>query len=281
MDKLEMLKAAKELTGVNEINELIAVATRIQQYLTSDQPAQAWRHPLLTTVQKDIVAFASTLSIMHPTCGAVPFALYDFQRDALNQLQETSAKRIAVASGRQMGWSTMLAAHTLHYALLNSGTTQIILSPRLVNSIEFGERIKFMVECRPDIEVKVWNKNQIQFGNNSSILFRAAIDTAVRGTTIHKLVIIDAAYVSHKTLNGLLIALLPALATGAQLVLQSTPNMADDPFHDFCKKADLYIHQPWNLHPERGLVWHAEQLAQLGPARFAREHEALFVSPAS
>jgi hypothetical protein len=280
MDKLDILKAAKELTGATDISQLIGIAGRIEQYLASDLPTNTWKHPLLSTVQQDAADFAATLSLMHPTRGAVPFGLYDFQRDALRQLQHATGNKIAVASARQMGWTNLLASFMLHYALIHDDTTQLLLSPRVVSSIELGERIKFMVECRPDILIKTWNKSEIQFGNNSRILLRAANDGATRGLTLHQVVIMDAAYVSHKTLANLMMALTPAMATGARVIMQSTPNLVDDPFHKFCKTAHLYLNQPWHLHPERDFTWHAQQVSNLGQYRFAKEYDALFIEEA-
>jgi hypothetical protein len=279
-DKPELLRLAKFLTGSSDIEELIAAAEKLDKYSNASEIANTYQHPLLMTVQADIIDFIGTLAIQHPTRGAVPFGLYDFQRDALRQLQFSDARRIAIASARQMGWTTMMAAHTLHYALNNDNTTQVVCGPRSNDGREFIQRVHFMTKCRPDVNIKNYVSDTIHFTNGAKIHARAAGAPAVRGTTLHKLIIMDAAYVSHKTLDDLMAAMHPALATGAKVIMQSTPKMADDAFHKFCKSADLYINQPWNLHPDRDSTWKGAQVAAMGVERFTQEFEAQFIIPA-
>ena len=277
-DKPELLRLAKFLTGSSDIEELIIAAKKLDQYSNASEIANTYQHPLLMSVQADIVDFATTLTVQHPGRGAIPFCLYDFQRDTLKELQNTSAKRIAIASGRQMGWTTMLSAHTLHYALNHDNATQIVCCPRFATAREFIQRIEFMIRSRPDVNVTEYSAGSIAFANGSKILARAAAVDAIRGTTLHKLVIMDAAYISHKTLTDVMLAMAPCMAAGSKVIMQSTPNIADDPFHEFCKEADLFIQQPWFLHPERDEAWKATQTACLGQAKFEIEYEAKFVS---
>lgn len=280
-DKPELLRLAKFLTGSSNIDELIETARKLEGFANSSEIATSYSHPLLNGPQEDVVAFASTLGIAHPTRGIVPLALYDFQRKGLQKLQasEGICKTVAIANARQMGWTTLMGVYMLHYALLNDNTTQLVLGPRLMHSLEMADRVRHMLTCRPDVMVEHRSKGELKFANGSKILFRAATPDATRGTTLHKVLISEAAYVSHKSLNEVLTALVPALSTGAQLIMQSTPNMAHDPFHRFYQTADFSLHQAWDLHPDRDQAWADAYKLQLGEDRFEHEFEAKFIVP--
>lgn len=277
-DKPELLRLAKLLTGSSDIDILIEAAGKLDRYANASEIANTYKHPLLMSVQADLVDFAATLAIHHPTRGAVPFVLYDFQRKAFNQLQFSNHRTVAIASARQMGWSAMIAAYALHYALNNDNTTQLIMAPRFHSAWELGGRLRFMAQSRPDVAIKSHNKADIEFANGSRILFRAAGTEACCGVSLNKAFIMDAAFVSHKRLNDLIMTITPALVSHAgQLIMQSTPNMADDPFHEFYKNAELQIHQTWDLHPDRDDAWKAPFLASMGQDKWDREFEAKFI----
>ena len=94
-------------------------------------------------------------------------------------------------------------------------------------------------------------------------------------------------------------AIRPTLSTGGSCIITSTPQNDEDQFSDIWRGAnnnlDAYgnlnpggvgingffpIRVPWYEHPDRDETWAETERASLGPAKFAQEHELMFVSDA-
>lgn len=133
MDKLELINTVKNLTGSTNIENLIQASDKLGNYLNGTSSSISI-HPFLNHVSEDIRHFTPTLAIQHPTKGLLPVALYDFQSNALHQLSNFSGNKIAIASARQMGWTTMLASYIVHQALLKPETHYLILANKYAAS---------------------------------------------------------------------------------------------------------------------------------------------------
>jgi hypothetical protein len=276
--KPELIRLAKLLTGSHDSKELIDTAIKLERYANASDIATSYNHPLLAALEADVVAFAHTLAIPDPSVGLRDLVLYDFQALVLEQIANSTDRTIAIASSRQMGWSTLLAVQALHFAATNDNTTQLLFAPSNYSAMDFADRVRCMLGYRPDISIRSMSKHEIELGNGSKIFCRAVDPNACRGLTLHKLMIMDAAYIAPSRLRDLLIALVPTLSsTSGQIIMQSTPNEAHDQFHRFCQSADLYIHQPWSLHPSRDASFATHHITMLGQARFDVEFEAKFV----
>lgn len=134
-----------------------------------------------------------------------------------------------------------------------------------------------MLSTRLD-SVAELNSGSITFSNGSRITGRAAGKDSLRGLVIDQVVIMDAAWMSHKTLEDTIFSTRYAASTAtSKLIIQSTPKIAGDIFHQFYENADLKIHQAWSLHPHRDNIWAEKFKLNNGASSFASEYDALFI----
>lgn len=147
----------------------------------------------LIKCKKDPVYFAETyVRVQHPTKGAIPFNLYDYQRDMINMYHEN---RWSVSlTGRQQGKTAVAAAYLLWFAMFNDDKTILITANLMAQALEIMERIRFAYEELPlwiKAGVTTYNKGSLGFDNGSRIIARATTPNAGRGLSISLLYCVD------------------------------------------------------------------------------------------
>lgn len=86
--------------------------------------------------------------IRHPLRGAIPFALWDWQREVLQYFQQE--KRVIILKARQLGASELAAAYALWLARFHRGVLILIISRNHTEASELLERAAFMQDHFPD-----------------------------------------------------------------------------------------------------------------------------------
>lgn len=141
-------------------------------------------------------------------------------------LQETHD--CLVLKGRQVGASTCAACKAMHLCHYRPGSLAVIVSPSQKQSQEIAIRSKaglLNIERLPLIQDSA---SIIQLANGSRILSLPGTATSVRGYTAQLLIVDEAAYVDEETW----IAARALVATGGQVIVQSTPKGAAGWFYD-------------------------------------------------
>lgn len=268
------LKAAKALTGSSNIDELISVVERVKQLATGAQSPK--------TEIFDIVDFGSSFSLPNPSLGKlVPVKAYDFQNEFLT-LQQKSNFTLVVHS-RQMGMSTYLSVAALHEALVNPNQTIAISSLRFVDSVERLDIIDYIMSTTSMVTPKISSRNRksIEFENGSKIIALACSENSLRGSSVSKLYLDNAAYISYATLDKFLKTIEPLAATGMRTVMMSSPKLAEGPFYELWQShvdvARLIL--PFYKHPERDVLWANEVKKLVGETTFKSEYECMFLAP--
>ena len=268
------LKAAKALTGSSNIDELISVVERVKHLATGTQSTQ----PAIF----DIVDFGSSFSLPNPSLGKLaPTKAYDFQNEFLT-LQQKS-KFTLVAHSRQMGMSTYLSVAALHAALVKPNQTIVISSHRFTDSAERLDTIDYIMSTTSAATPKISSRNRasIEFENGSKIIALACTADSLRGRSVSKLYVDNAAYISYATLDKFLTTMEPLAATGMQTVMMSVPKLAEGPFYELWQShvdaARLIL--PFYRHPERDVLWANKVKELVGETTFKSEYECLFLEP--
>lgn len=172
--------------------------------------------------------------------------------------------RALCLTGRQCGKSTGAAGLAIHTPLTKSGSTTLIASPSLRQSIEAYRKVIDLYHRlgRPVPAVRE-NATFVELGNGSRVVAIPGNERTIRGFSSPALVIVDEA---ARVPDGLLAAVNPMLAVGAgRLLALTTPFGCRGWFHREFSGSES---------------WHrvritADQCARITPAFLASEQRSL------
>lgn len=235
--------------------------------------------------------------VQHPTKGKIIYKPYDYQIRLIETYRKYN-KSVALMP-RQVGKTVTSVAYLLWVAQFTPDQTILIASNKFSSVAEIMDRIKFAYENLPDYircGVVEYNKRSIVFDNGSKIVAQATTPTTGRGMSVSLLYLDEFSFVRPAIAREFWASIVLTLSSGGKTIVTSTPNNVDDMFADIWLKAkntlDEYgntipnglgrngfkaISCTWDEHPERDDKWASQQLALIGPERFAREIECKFI----
>lgn len=218
--------------------------------------------------------FIPHCKIQHAEGGPpVPFRLWDFQRDVLNDIEDHD--RIIVLKARQLGLSWLTLAYMLWLTSQNPGITALILNRGQRESIELLDRVRFMVKHLPRELRPVRTKDvvdHLEFGLVGGRIFSLpASEYAGSGVTA-QLVMVDE-WAKIRGIRKIMTSLLPTLSAGGKLVGISTAVGFHNPFAEEWRRAisgqsryfPIFI--PWDAHPHRDEAWYEDKRRELPTER--------------
>lgn len=203
---------------------------------------------------------------------AIPFKLWDFQREAIQEIE--THDRIIFLKARQLGLSWLTLAYILWLCTCNTGQTALIINQGEKESEELLERIKFMVRrLPPELKPRLLkdNNTQIQFANGSRIFSLTAKANTGSGLTAQFVMIDEMAKIDG--IARILVSLIPTMSAGGRLVEISTAQGYHNPFANEWRRAvdgesrfwPCFI--PWWEHPERDQAWYQTKREELATER--------------
>ncbi len=129
--------------------------------------------------------------ISHPTRGFVPFKLYPFQEDCLDEFQ--SHRYIIVNKSRQLGLSTSAAAYALWLTLFHREKNTLIIATKLDVAMNFIRKVKANLKSIPEWlvlpTVVADTKKSIEFSNGSKIVATPTSADAGRSEALSLLIV--------------------------------------------------------------------------------------------
>ena len=244
--------------------------------------------------RKDPIYFFKTYGrVRHPKKGLMPFELYDFQEDTLNEFLDKSYNVILKA--RQLGISTLCAAYAAWMANFFKDKEIFILATKRDTATNLVDKVRVFLEEVPDFlksGLLVDNRQSIELENGSKIKAGATGSNskdAARSEALSLLIIDEAAFI--KAMDTIWVAAQPTLATGGDCIVLSSPNGIGNWFHKTYIEAEAGttekvgnatisfnpIKLPWNLHPDRDAEWGRLEKRKIGEQAFAQEHDCDFL----
>lgn len=157
--------------------------------------------------------------------------LKDWQKDAVEMLDQYKHDMIIIKSPRQRGKSFLLTFYCLKYALENNNSKIFFLSVSFKQCQKVFDAMKEPIENSPIIRKIDNGALSISFINKSTIQFISAEqkEDKLQGFTANLLVIDEAAYIA----TDIIMTCLPYLnATRGQLLTVSTPRFKTGTFYD-------------------------------------------------
>jgi hypothetical protein len=220
----------------------------------------------------------------------VNFNLYPFQEETLQSFADFDNN--IILKSRQMGLSTLVAAYSLWKMIFKSDQNILIISLRQEAAIEVLDKVSFANEALPSwmkVKAEENNKKSIKFVNGSSIKASSTTKKSGVGKSLALLIIDEAALLDDG--EELFSSASPALSTGGQCILLSTPRGVGNFFHKMWVGAEdsidgktgkngfHAIRLPWQLHPDRDEEWRRiAGLKQPSPKEAAREFDCDFLT---
>ena len=163
---------------------------------------------------KDPVYFINNYArITHPQRGLIPFNLYDFQEDLVEDFLNHRFNIILKA--RQLGISTITAAYVVWMMLFHREKNVLVIATKFSTASNLVKKVKNILKNIPDwvriAEVTIDNRTSFELSNGSQIKASSTSGDAGRSEALSLLVIDEAAHVEG--LDELWMGLYPTLST--------------------------------------------------------------------
>ncbi len=216
--------------------------------------------------------------------GLVPFHLRGYQEELINHYNENRFS--VVLASRQSGKSITSCAYLLWYLLFNPEVTVAVLANKGAIAREMVARIVTMLESVPFFlqpGVKILNKGNIEFGNDSKLVAAATSSSSIRGMSINMLYLDEFAFVEDA--ETFYTATYPVITSGknSKVIITSTANGVGNMFHKIYESAihgnSEYKHFliNWFDVPGRDDAWKKETIANTSEAQFEQEYGNSFL----
>lgn len=234
--------------------------------------------------------FKKYAKIQHPIQGKILFNLYEFQEQTLRDFRDHRFN--IILKSRQMGISTLVAAHALHSMLFQDDFKVLVIATKQEVAKNLVTKVQVMFEFLPaflkqGIQIVNNNKLSLSFSNGSEIKAVSSSPDAARSEALSLLIIDEFAFVDWA--NEIWAGAQMTLATGGSSIVLSTPNGVGNKFHQMWQQATEGkivdglekfnpILLPWHLHPDRDQTWRDQQDELLGKRLAAQECDASFLT---
>ncbi len=220
--------------------------------------------------------------ITHPMKGLIPFRLYPFQDDLLEDFEDHRFNIILKA--RQLGISTITAAYVAWMMLFHREKNVLVIATKFSTAANLVKKVKAIIKYLPDwlriSDVSIDNRTSFVLTNGSQIKASSTSTDAGRSEALSLLVVDEAAHVEG--LEELWMGLYPTLSTGGRCIALSTPNGVGNWFHKNYVEAENKTNDffptmlAWDVHPDRDQEWFEKETRNMSKREIAQELECNF-----
>ncbi len=220
--------------------------------------------------------------ITHPQKGLIPFHLYDFQSQLLEDFEDHRFNVILKA--RQLGISTITAAYVAWLMMFHREKNVLVIATKFNTAANLVKKVKAIIKNLPPwlriSTVDIDNRTSFVLSNGSQIKASSTSGDAGRSEALSLLVIDEAAHVEG--LDELWMGLYPTLSTGGRCIALSTPNGVGNWFHKIYVEAEgknndfFPTKLAWAVHPDRDEEWFEKETRNMSRREIAQELECNF-----
>ena len=226
----------------------------------------------------------SYCSIISLDEGLVKFKLRGYQQNLIEHYDDNRFN--VVLASRQSGKSITSCAYLLWYLLFNPEVTVAVLANKGVIAREMISRIVTMLESVPFFlqpGVKILNKGNIEFGNDSKVVAAATSSSSIRGLSINLLYLDEFAFVENA--EEFYTSTYPVVTSGknSKVIITSTANGVGNMFYKIyesaIQKQSEYKHFLINWYdvPGRDEEWKKQTIANTSETQFEQEYGNSFL----
>lgn len=145
------------------------IGTKTDPTIAANAPANTIKKIIQDEYMKcviDPVHFMSKYCfIQHPVRGKIPFVLYSFQKDVLNEFKNNDYN--VVLKSRQLGISTLVAGYSLWLMMFNQDKSVLVIATKQDVAKNLVTKVRVMQQNLPS-----WLKNQCVEDNKLSLRFK-------------------------------------------------------------------------------------------------------------
>ncbi len=221
--------------------------------------------------------------IQHPLKGTIPFDLYPFQEDCLQDFQNSRFN--IILKSRQLGLSTVSAAYATWLAIFYKDKNILVIATKLATAQNFIRKVHVILQSLPK-----WllmpkfepSKQQISFSNGSVVKAVPTSEDAGRSESLSLLIVDECAFI--RDFDTIWTGLYPTLTTGGNAILISSPNGVGGLYYRLWVEAEAGTNEfnpirlPWTVHPEHDEEWFIKETRNLPKKKVSQEYLCDFIS---
>jgi len=218
--------------------------------------------------------------IAHPAHGRILFDLRRAQADALEHWSEN--RYSLTLKARQIGWTTLVAAHQFWLAYFNDDQNIIDLSRTereavlLLRKTKYGfsHLPRWMIERGPKSMVD--HQQRLFFGNGSQITSMPSASDPARGESATLIVVDEWAFLPNP--EEAWASIEPVADVGGRIIGLSTANGSGNFFHHLWTGATAgnnkfaTMFYPWSATEDRDQSWYESKQISMLPWQLAQEY---------
>lgn len=203
-------------------------------------------------------------------------SMFDLELDDLDHVFYTS--------GILSHNTTIAAMYLLWMTNFHDKKEVIIASKNMSHAVQIMARIKAAYDELPHwlkAGAKYDSRTMLEFDNGSKITSEATSENTGRGSSPAAIMLDELAFASRRIQDGMWSSLAPALSTGGQFIVTSTPNGDSDLYAQLWRGAKsgqnnfFPVEAYWYEHPDRDEVYYKDMLGKLGPVKARQELDCL------
>jgi len=218
--------------------------------------------------------------IAHPAHGRILFDLRDAQSYALNHWAEN--RYSLTLKARQIGWTTLVAAHQFWLAFFHDDQNIIDLSRTERESILLLRKSKYGMKHLPDWMVErgpeslVEHQQKMGFSNGSQITSMPSASDPARGESATLVVVDEWAFLPNP--EEAWASIEPVADVGGRIIGLSTANGSGNFFHTLWTGAETGNNQfksmffPWSASEDRDKSWYEGKKKSMLSWQLAQEY---------
>ena len=218
--------------------------------------------------------------IAHPAHGRILFKLRGAQDEALKQWGRN--RYSLTLKARQIGWTTLVAAHQFWLAFFRDDQNIIDLSRTereavlLLRKTKYGFKHlpKWMIARGPESLVE--HQQRMSFDNGSMITSMPSASDPARGESATLIVVDEWAFLPNP--EEAWASIEPVADVGGRIIGLSTANGSGNFFHQLWTGAEAGVNRfepmffPWSATEDRGDAWYEEKRRSMLPWQLAQEY---------
>lgn len=218
--------------------------------------------------------------IAHPAHGRILFDLRSAQAEALQHWEDH--RYSLTLKARQIGWSTLVAAHQFWLAFFHADQNIIDLSRTEREAVLLLKKTKYGFRHLPDWMVErgpkslVEHQQRMGFDNGSLITSMPSASDPARGESASLIVVDEWAFLPNP--EEAWASIEPVADIGGRIIGLSTANGSGNFYHQLWvgattganKFAPMFF--PWSATEDRGDAWYQEKIESMLPWQLAQEY---------
>ena len=218
--------------------------------------------------------------IAHPAQGRILFDLRSAQEEALQHWRDH--RYSLTLKARQIGWSTLVAAHQFWLAFFHPDQNIIDLSRTEREAVLLLRKTKYGFKHLPDWMLErgpaslVEHQQRMGFDNGSHITSMPSASDPARGESASLIVVDEWAFLPNP--EEAWASIEPVADIGGRIIGLSTANGSGNFYHQLWvgattganKFAPMFF--PWSATEDRGDAWYQEKIESMLPWQLAQEY---------